>query len=249
MPFRQNMKNQNIATIVNGMLATAPTKKALALTAIKSLTAKVNDAEKQRFMNSLELAQMLAQTKTQFEDFCKAVINKLKDGGTPAKDLPKKDELIKLVYGFQKSFYYKLIKVGELPKNVVNKFIDKCDDAEKDGKDFARSVEALNTWAKNFETHKGEADADAESIADLRDGGERREVAWGIKEGKLKLNFFTDGSSETNFTDAEINDLLIRITAHIKSKYAEKKTTPKQREKLDAVQRAKKPIAVNKLLK
>ena len=243
------MKSQNIATIVNGMLATAPTKKALALTAIKSLTAKVNDAEKQRFMNSLELAQMLAQTKTQFEDFCKAVINKLKDGGTPAKDLPKKDELIKLVYGFQKSFYYKLIKVGELPKNVVNKFIDKCDEAEKDGKDFARSIEALNTWAKNFETHKGEADADAESIADLRDGGERREVAWGIKEGKLKLNFFTDGTSETNFTDAEINDLLIRITAHIKSKYAEKKTTPKQREKLDAVQRAKKPVAVNKLLK
>jgi hypothetical protein len=243
------MKSQNIATIVNGMLATAPTKKALALTAIKSLTAKVNDAEKQRFMNSLELAQMLAQTKTQFEDFCKAVINKLKDGGMTAKDLPKKDELIKLVYGFQKSFYYKLIKVGELPKHVVNKFIDKCDEAEKDGKDFARSIEALNTWAKNFETHKGEADADAESISDLRDGGERREVAWGIKEGKLKLNFFSDGSSETNFTDAEINDLLIRITAHIKSKYAEKKTTPKQREKLDVIQREKKPVAVNKLLK
>ena len=243
------MKSQNIAVIVNGMLTTAQNKKALALTAIKSLTAKVNDAEKQRFMNSLELAQLLAQTKPQFEDFCKAVINKLKDGGTPAKDLPKKDELIKLVYGFQKSFYYKLIKVGELPKNVVNKFIDKCDEAEKDGKDFARSIEALNTWAKNFDEHKGEADADAESIADLRDGGERREVAWGIKSGKLKLNFFTDGSSETNFTDAEINALLVEITAHIKSKYAEKKTTPKQREKLDAVQREKKPVAVNKLLK
>lgn len=243
------MKNQNIAVIVNGMLATAPTKKALALTAIKSLTAKVNDAEKQRFMNSLELAQMLAQTKPQFEDFCKAVINKLKDGGATASDLPKKDELIKLVYGFQKSFYYKLIKVGELPKNVVNKFIDKCDEAEADGKDFARSIEALNTWAKNFEDHKGEADADAESIADLRDGGERRQVLWGIKSGKLKLNFFSDGTSETNFTDAEINALLVEITAHIKSKYAEKKTTPKQREKLDAMQRAKKPVAVNKLIK
>lgn len=243
------MKNQNFTGIVSTMLNTPQTKKALALTAIKSLTAKVNDAEKQRFMNSLELAQMLAQTKPQFEDFCKAVINKLKDGGATASDLPKKDELIKLVYGFQKSFYYKLIKVGELPKNVVNKFIDKCDEAEADGKDFARSIEALNTWAKNFEDHKGEADADAESIADLRDGGERRQVLWGIKSGKLKLNFFSDGTSETNFTDAEINALLVEITAHIKSKYAEKKTTPKQREKLDAMQRAKKPVAVNKLIK
>jgi hypothetical protein len=243
------MKNQTITGLVSAMLNTPQNKKALSLTAIKNLTAKVNDAEKQRFMNSLELAQVLAQTKPQFEDFCKAVINKLKDGGTPAKDLPKKDELIKLVYGFQKSFYYKLIKVGELPKHVVNKFIDKCDEAEKDGKDFARSIEALNTWAKNFETHKGEADADAESISDLRDGGERRSVVWSIKSDKLKLNFFTDGTSETNFTDAEINALLVEITAHIKSKYAEKKTTPKQREKLDAIQRAKKPVAVNKLVK
>lgn len=243
------MKTNSIATIVNGMLATAQTKKALALTAIKSLTAKVNDAEKQRFMNSLELAQMLAQTKPQFEDFCKAVINKLKDGGATAKDLPKKDDLIKLVYGFQKSFYYKLIKVGELPKHVVNKFIDKCDEAEADGKDFARSIEALNTWAKGYDEHKGDADADAESIADLRNGGERRETLWSIKSGKLKLNFFSDGTSETNFTDAEINALLVEITAHIKSKYAEKKTTPKQREKLDAMQRAKKPAVVNKLVK
>jgi hypothetical protein len=243
------MKNQTITGLVSTMLNTPQNKKALSLTAIKSLTAKVNDAEKQRFMNSLELAQVLAQTKPQFEDFCKAVINKLKDGGTPAKDLPKKDELIKLVYGFQKSFYYKLIKVGELPKHVVNKFIDKCDEAEKDGKDFARSIEALNTWAKNFETHKGEAETDGETLADLRDGGERRETLWGIKSGKLKLNFFSDGTSETNFTDAEINALLVEITAHIKSKYAEKKTTPKQREKLDAIQRAKKPVAVNKLVK
>ena len=243
------MKNQTITGLVSAMLNTPQNKKALSLTAIKSLTAKVNDAEKQRFMNSLELAQVLAQTKPQFEDFCKAVINKLKDGGTPAKDLPKKDELIKLVYGFQKSFYYKLIKVGELPKHVVNKFIDKCDEAEKDGKDFARSIEALNTWAKGYDEHKGEADADAESISDLRDGGERRETLWGIKSGKLKLNFFSDGTSETNFTDAEINALLVEITAHIKSKYAEKKTTPKQREKLDAIQREKKPVAVNKLVK
>lgn len=243
------MNKPNFTGIASTMLNTPQTKKALALTAIKSLTAKVNDAEKQRFMNSLELAQMLAQTKPQFEDFCKAVINKLKDGGATASDLPKKDELIKLVYGFQKSFYYKLIKVGELPKHVVNKFIDKCDEAEADGKDFARSIEALNTWAKNFDDHNGEADADAESIADLRDGGERRETLWGIKSGKLKLNFFNDGTSETNFTDSEINALLVEITAHIKSKYAEKKTTPKQREKLDAMQRAKKPAVVNKLVK
>lgn len=233
------MKTNSIATIVNGMLATAPTKKALALTAIKSLTAKVTDAEKQRFMNSLELAQMLAQTAKQFEEFCKAVINKLKDAGVTTTDLPKKADLIKMVYGFKASYYYKLIKIGELPKHVVNKFIDKCDEAEAEGLDFSRSIEALNTWAKGFDEHKGEADADAESIADLRGTKETRQSEWAIKQGKKTFVYFADGSHETNFTALEINELLDAMKATILSHYPIKKPTARDRAVLDAMQQKK----------
>jgi len=251
MPFRQNMKNPKVIAAVNTALAAAKGKnaKALKVTEIRTAFAKLNEIDKAKFTASLVLAQDLAKLKPLFDEFCKAVKNKLKDEGLTAKEMPNQETLIWAVYGITKSWFHRLIKVGGIDKPIVNKFIAKCDEMEANGETPTRSIDALNTWAKNFETHKGEADADAESIADLRDGGERREVAWGIKSGKLKLNFFTDGSSETNFTDAEINALLVEITAHIKSKYAEKKTTPKQREKLDAVQREKKPIAVNKLLK
>ena len=251
MPFRQNMKNQKIATIINGMLTTAKNKqgKALKVTEIRTAFAKLNEIDKAKFTASLVLAQDLAKLKPLFDEFCKAVKNKLKDEGFTAKEMPNQDAIIWVVYGITKSWFHRLVKVGGIAPNIVNKFNDKCDEMEANGETPTRSIDALNTWAKSYDDHKGEADTDGESLSDLRDGGERRATDWSIKKGKLKLNFFTDGTSETNFTDKELNDLLILITAHIKSKYAEKKTTPKQREKLDAVQRAKKPIAVNKLLK
>jgi hypothetical protein len=221
------MNNQQISNLINGMLMTAQNKKALSLVAVKSLTSKVNDAEKQRFMTSLELAQLLAQTKEQFNNFCTTATDRMKDNGATSKELPKKDDLIKMVYGFQKSYYYKLIKVGELPKPVINKFIDKCDEAEKDGKDFARSIEALNTWAKNFEEHKGEADTDTESIADLRSNGEDRKVIlWQIKEGNKSLTMYSDHTHKTNFTLIEINAFFNEVLKpSILSTFAIKKAT------------------------
>jgi hypothetical protein len=233
------MNNQQISNLVNGMLATAQTKKALSLVAIKNLSSKVNDAEKQRFMTSLELAQLLAQTKEEFENFYLAVKNKLKDGGTTAKEMLQKADFIKLVYGFKASYYYKLIKIGELPKNVVNKFIDKCDEAEKDGKEFSRSIEALNTWAKSFEEHKGEADADAESISDLRNGGDKKVVLWQIKEGNKKLTFYADGTNDCNFTALEVNAFLDEILIpSIRSTFAIKKaTTSKDKKVLTNIQK------------
>jgi hypothetical protein len=232
------MNNQQISNLVSGMLATAQTKKALSLVAIKNLSSKVNDAEKQRFMTSLELAQLLAQTKEQFEEFFIAVKNKLKDGGATSKETIAKADFIKLVYGFKASYYYKLIKVGELPKNVVNKFCDKCDDAEKEGKDFARSIEALNTWAKNFDDHKGEADADAESIADLRNGGEKRVVKSAFKFDNIKVTFFENGSFETNSTALEIREVFELFTITMVSTFPQKKkTTAKEKQVLSNIQK------------
>lgn len=232
------MNNLQTAKIVSDMLATAPTKKALSLVAIKNLTSKVNDAEKQRFITSLELAQLLAQTKEEFENFFIAVKNKLKDGGATSKDMIAKADFIKLVYGFKASYYYKLVKVGELPKNVVNKFCDKCDEASTSSKDCARSIEALNTWAKNFDEHKGNADADAESISDLRNGGEKRVVKSAFKFENIKVTFFENGSFETNSTAVEIREAFELFTITMVSTFPQKKkTTAKEKQVLSNIQK------------
>jgi hypothetical protein len=212
MPFRQNMKNQKIEATISGMLMASKGKqsKALKVNEIKSAFNKLNEMDKAKFTASLILAQDLHKLKPLFDEFCKAVKNKLKDEGFTAKELPNQDAIIWAVYGITKSWFHRLVKVGGIAPNIVNKFIAKCDEMEANGETPTRSIDALNTWAKSYDDHKGEADTDGESLSDLRDGGERREVAWGIKSGKLKLNFFTDGTSETNFTDAEINELLVR---------------------------------------
>jgi len=246
------MKNQKIATIINGMLTTAKGKqsKTLKVNEIKNAFSKLNAMDKAKFTASLELAQDLAKIKPLFDEFCKAVKNKLKDEGFTAKEMPNQDAIIWEVYKITKSWFHRLVKVGGIDKPIVNKFIAKCDEMEANGETPTRSIDALNTWAKSYEEHKGEADTDGESLADLRDGGERRQTEWSIKKGKLKLTFFSDGTSETNFTDSELEGLLVEITAHIKTKYTTAKNlTKKDREKLDVMQRAKKPTAVNKLLK
>lgn len=225
------MKNQNISNVVNGMLAVAQTKKALNIVAIKSLNAKVNDAEKQRFLNSLELAQLIAQTLPQFESFFESVKNKLKDSGFTAKDLPKKDEIIKMVYGFEKSFFHKLNRVGNLPKNIVNKFNDKCEEARKQGIKPQQSIEALETWSKNFDSHKGESDVTKEAILELREDNtkDKKQSVWTIKQGNKVLTLFSDNSTTCNFTAIEINDLLDSVLLpFIRSTYPIKKTTTKK---------------------
>ena len=246
------MKNPKVIAAVNTALAAAKNKqsKALKVTEIRNAFAKLNEMDKAKFTASLVLAQDLAKLKPLFDDFCKGIKNTLKDDGFTAKELPNQETLIWAVYGITKSWFHRLIKVGGIEKPIVNKFIAKCDEMEANGETPTRSIDALNTWAKSYDEHKGEADADAESLSDLRGGKERRETDWVIKKGKLKLTFFSDGTSETNFTDSELEGLLVEITAHIKTKYTTAKNlTKKDREKLDAMQRAKKPTAVNKLLK
>ena len=232
------MNNQQIAKIVTDMVSTAPTKKALALTEINKLTAKVTDAENQRFINSIALGQTLFKTKEQFEEFFIAVKNALKDGGATSKEMIAKADFIKLVYGFKSSYYYKLLKVGELPNHVVNNFIKKCDDAENEGKDVSKSIEALNTWAKGFDEHKGKADADAESISDLRNGGEKRIVKSAFKFENIKVTFFEDGSFETNSTAFEIREVFELFTMTMVSTFPQKKkTTAKEKQVLSNIQK------------
>ena len=237
------MNNQQISTLVSGMLATAQTKRALALTDIKNLTSKVTDAENQRFINSVALGQKLFETKEQFEEFFVSVKNKLKDNGTTSKEMIQKADFIKMVYGFKASYYYKLVKIGELPKHVVNKFIKKCDEAEKDGKDFARSIEALNTWAKGFEDHKGEADADTESISDLRNGGDKKVAKSAFKFENIKVTFYTDGSFDTNSTALEIREAFELLTISITSTFPLPKQVRTKKVQTDLGEIQKKRVA------
>ena len=235
------MKNQQIANAVSTALTIAKGQnaKALKVTEIKGLNAKIQSAEKQKYEVSLDLAFHLNKVKPQFDEFCASVKNKLKDEGLTSKELPNQADFFLLVYGISKSWALRLIKVGGIKPEIRNKFNDLCDEAEANGEEFTRSIDALNTWSKNFEEHQGDAGVDAESISDLRENGDKKVALWSIKEGNKSLTFYTDHSHKTNFTLLEINAFFNEVlTPAIRSHFAIKKaTTSKDKSVLKEVQK------------
>ena len=195
--------NTNIGDIVNKML-TAPQKKTLELTAINSLIANVSKNDILRFTSQIALCQKLDETCERFDDFCKSVVNLAKDKEI---EVTKKD-IIPLVYRMTAGNFYKCIKAGAIPPKKLDDFIVACNEAEQNGLKFARSIEALNSWYKKYDEHKGECGADSESIADLRDGADKRVAVWSVSDGAKKCVVFNDGTFKSDFSNEEINTFL-----------------------------------------
>jgi len=231
------MKNTTLSTIVDGMLMTAQTKNALSLGKINTLIANVSKNDVLRFESQIELCQKLDETCERFDDFCKGVINLANDNELKVS----KKDIIPLVYRMTSGNYYKNIKAGAIPPKIVKEFTEACNEAEKDGLKFARSIEALNSWFKKYDEHKGECGADAESIADLRDGADKRQAVWSVSLGDLKCTLFNDGSHKTNFTEEQINGFLnAQLIPAIRTMFASKpEITKEQKEVLNKVAKNK----------
>lgn len=224
------MNNQKLKALVNTALTATKNKQAnlLNVKSVKDLSNKIETCENQRFMLSLELSQLIFKRKEDFDLFCTAIQNKAKDEGLKK---PTKDEIIPLVYGFEKSQFHKYLRTGKIPNNIVNKFNDKCDELRKSGGRPNQSIEALETWAKHYDTHKGQNGVTKDEIQELREDSskEKKQAVWTLKQGNKAITIFNDNSTECNFTAIEINDLLDSVLIpFIRSTYPIKKTTTKK---------------------
>ena len=178
---------------VNGMLTTKQTKNALQLGKVTQLNNAVLNAEKQRFLNSCELGALLFKTSEQFNDLFKAYKNKAKDEKLPKDEIADKGLLIEHVYGFQKSWYYKLIKVGEIPAEKVSEYLELCEKT----KGAKITIENLLVWAKakeNPEISDDEISVDSDGIADLKAV---------TSEDRAKKTYFVNLSINADFLESK----------------------------------------------
>jgi hypothetical protein len=235
-------KTTQIGEIVDKML-TAPQKKVLELGKVNDLITSVSKNDILRFESQIALCQKLDETIEKFDDFCKAVINLANDNELK---VTKKD-IIPLVYRMTAGHFYKCIKAGAIPPRIAEKFVIACNEAEQNGLKFARSIEALNSWFKKYDEHKGECGADTDSISDLRDGADKRQAVWSVSLGDKKCTMFDDKTFKTNFTETEINDFLNQIlTPSIRTMFASKpEITKEQKEVLNKVAKNK-AVKLNK---
>jgi hypothetical protein len=159
------MSNTNttttLLTIEESFLANAQVKQALNLTAIRSAQRTIVNAKKKKFDETLKMSKLVLSAFDWFTSEEGKLAASTQGISWSNEDFANK------VFGFQKSYFYKLTRAGKIAEEVVSTFVAKCDEAETQGQDPDRSLAGLLKFAKVVETEaqgngQGEGEGEGE---------------------------------------------------------------------------------------
>lgn len=183
----------NLLTIERAFLSIPAVKQGLKLAEIKTLQRNVENAQKRKFDSTLDLSKVVLAS---FEWFKSA------DGQALCSEEGiswSSEEFANKVFGFQKSFFYKLTRAGKLTPELVDEFKRKCTELESEGQVPNRSLEGLLKYAKEVETSnttggqsKGESDGESQEAQVTT----RPQVMFSLdyKPDGIKIQVLSDGS-------------------------------------------------------
>jgi len=170
---------------------------------ITSLLSKIGKADRTSFDYTLAMATMVADAlawwKAEGKESAKAM------GYTPNAEQFAIDQ-----YGFQKSFMYKLAKVGAMPQETIANFKLACDTDEQNGGRPTRSIEALIKWANATPNEEGGEDGEegGEEGAEIKQKPivtfTGRLADLGLSDKNLSLRIDADGNITTTSTAEQI---------------------------------------------
>jgi hypothetical protein len=135
----------NLLSIETAFLSLPQVKQALNLQEIRAVQRTITNAKKKKFEQTLTLSKLVGGVVTWFAS---------EDGQRLCAEegISWTNEQIGLkVFGWQKSFFYKVVKASKLKDEVVDTFKTKCDELEAQGEDPNRSLEGLLKFAKQVE--------------------------------------------------------------------------------------------------
>jgi hypothetical protein len=168
----------NLLSIESNFLRLPEVATALRLSEVRAIQRTITNAKKKKFEQSLALSQ---HVQAAFEWY-KSDAGKARfaeEGITwTAEDFSLK------VFGWQKSFFYKMVKVAAVPAEVVEQYSLQAD---LDGEGAQRSVEELLTFAKSVECGQnggGQAEQRAEVVFSL---------SFSSPDGKLSVKVDSNG--------------------------------------------------------
>jgi hypothetical protein len=165
--------------IEKALLSTTAVAQGLQLTEIKKLLKAEGNAQKQKFAKTLGLAKIALQAHAWFNsEEGKAIFSEAGVTWT-AEDFAGK------VFGWQKSYFYKVVKAGKLEEAKVERFNELCNEAEAQGHATNRSLEGLLKWAKADAEQAAQADGDGDGEGD----GDGAEASVAVTKTILTLSF------------------------------------------------------------
>ena len=142
----------SLLTIEQNFLNLPQVKDALNLTEVKRTQRNINNAHKSKFNHTMKLTSLIKSAVTWFES--EEGKEALREEGIEWN----KEEFGKKVFGYQKSFFYKLIKVANLDERIVEAFNTKCDEI---GTDANRSIAGLLDFSRDIDLNNLEVSEDA----------------------------------------------------------------------------------------
>ena len=188
-----------LLAIETAFLRLPEVSQALNLSEVRSIQRTIQNGQKKKFDQSVTLSK---HVKYAFEWFnSESGKAKLSEEGIcwTAEQFGQK------VFGWQKSFFYKLVKVANVPNEVVETFKAKCDEVERNGEDPNRSVEGLLKFAKaSEETNNGEEVEEGEGAEVETRSATIFTLTFKTPEGNISVRIDEAGQVKTTNSSEEI---------------------------------------------
>jgi len=142
-----------LLTIEEAFLGMTEVKTALDLSNVKSLQRHLTNGQKKKFDHTLQLSKIVAKGYEWFKTEGKALLT---EQGLDWKA----DDFAQKVYGWNRSYLFKVVKVGQAEEQKVETFKTKCDEMEREGKDPNRTLEGFIKWLKQDSVQGGEGEGE-----------------------------------------------------------------------------------------
>lgn len=132
----------NLLNIESAFLSMPEVKQGLNLLEIKRLNATLSNGQKKKFATTLTLSAVVLKAFEWYSSEAGKALMSTEGISWTAEDFANK------VFGWQKSYFYKVVKAGKLAPEVVDNFNAKCDEVEAGGEEPNRTLEGLLKFAK-----------------------------------------------------------------------------------------------------
>jgi hypothetical protein len=197
----------NLLTIETAFLSNQAVKQALNLTEIRAIQRTITNGQKKKFAQTLQLSKLVLNTVNWFssEEGKQVCLN---EGISWTNE-----DIANKIFGWQKSFFYKVVKAGKLEDTVVDNFNTKCDEAEANGQDANRSLEGLLKFAKVLETasdgggNEGDGDGEADAEVEIR-VPTILTFTYKTEQGNVSVRIDENGKVKTTNTADEIRQAI-----------------------------------------
>lgn len=155
----------NLLSIEESFLSNEDVVRTLNLAEVRTIQRSLVNGQKKKFEQTLQLSKLAVNISEWFAS---------EDGQRKCAEEGiawNNEEIGIKVFGWQKSFFYKVLKAGKLEEQVVTDFKSTCDAIERSGRECDRSLAGLLKYAKAIENGEspsadGESEEDGESDAE-----------------------------------------------------------------------------------